>query len=352
MIEWGLGTPSPGGNPMTWRMEHNGSIAGTLLQENIKPFQLYKITVTALYQDAKGPSQHIYAYSQEMAPSHGPELHLRHIGKTWAQLEWVPEAPELGKSPLTHYTIFWTNAQDQSFSTVLNASSHGFVLRGLEPASLYHVHLMAVSQAWTTNSTSLTLMTLALEESELHILLGLFGLLVLFFCLCGAAQLCCRPRKNPLWPSVPDPAHSSLGSWVPTITAEDTFQLPSLRDPGMPPITKITVLEEEEKKPGPWESKSGPWESNDSSGTCSHPTLVQAYVLQGDPRVPATQAQPQSGTSDQVLYVQVLGSPTSPGPGHYLRCDSTQPLLGASPPAPSPMRTSGSRQAPWGPQNP
>lgn len=334
VIEWGLGTPSPGGNPMTWRMEHNGSIAGTLLQENIKPFQLYKITVTALYQDAKGPSQHIYAYSQEMAPSHGPELHLRHIGKTWAQLEWVPEAPELGKSPLTHYTIFWTNAQDQSFSTVLNASSHGFVLRGLEPASLYHVHLMAVSQAWTTNSTSLTLMTLALEESELHILLGLFGLLVLFFCLCGAAQLCCRPRKNPLWPSVPDPAHSSLGSWVPTITAEDTFQLPSLRDPGMPPITKITVLEEEEKKPGPWESKSGPWESNDSSGTCSHPTLVQAYVLQGDPRVPATQAQPQSSTSDQVLYVQVLGSPTSPGPGHYLRCDSTQPLLGGLTPSP------------------
>uniref|UniRef100_A0A8C3W9Q8 Granulocyte colony-stimulating factor receptor n=1 Tax=Catagonus wagneri TaxID=51154 RepID=A0A8C3W9Q8_9CETA len=293
VIEWGLSAPSSSGSPVTWRMEHNGSIAGTLLQENIRPFQLYKITVTPLYQDARGPSQHIYAYSQEKAPSHGPELHLRHIGKTWAQLEWVPEAPELGKSPLTHYTIFWTNAQDQSFSTVLNASSHSFVLHGLEPASLYHVHLMAVSRAWTTNSTSLTLMTLALEESELHILLGLFGLLVLFFCLCGAAQLCCRPsRKNPLWPSVPDPAHSSLGSWVPTTTAEDTFQLPSLRDPGMPPITKITVLEEEEKKPGPWES-------NDSPGTCSRPTLVQGYVLQGDPRVPATQPQPQSGTSDQ-----------------------------------------------------
>lgn len=49
------------------------------------------------------------------APSRAPELHLKHIGKTWAQLEWVPQAPELGKSPLTHYTIFWTNAQDQSF---------------------------------------------------------------------------------------------------------------------------------------------------------------------------------------------------------------------------------------------
>lgn len=27
-------------------------------------------------------------------------------------------------------------------------------------------------------------------------------------------------RKNSLWPSVPDPAHSSLGSWVPNIPAE------------------------------------------------------------------------------------------------------------------------------------
>ncbi|KAF4021979.1 hypothetical protein G4228_013243, partial [Cervus hanglu yarkandensis] len=297
-------------------------------RENIRPFQLYEITVTPLYQDTKGPSQHVYAYSQEMAPSHGPELHLRHIGKTWAQLEWVPEAPELGKSPFTHYTIFWTNTQDQSFSTVLNASTHSFVLRGLEPSSLYQVHLMAASQAGATNSTILTLMTLALEESELHIILGLFGLLVLLICLCGAAQFCCRPsRKYSLWPSVPDPAHSSLGSWVPTIAAEDIFQLPSLRDPGMPPITKITVLEEEEKKPGPWES-------NDGSGTGSLSTLVQAYVLQGDPRVPSTQPQPQSGSSDQVLYVQVLGSPTGPGPGHYLRCDSTQPLLEGLTPSP------------------
>lgn len=92
-------------------------------------------------------------------------------------------------------------------------------------------------------------------------------------------------------------------------------------------LPKITVLEEEEKK-------SGPWESNDSSGTCGLPTLVQAYVLQGDPRAPSMQPQSQSGTSDQVLYGQLLGSPTSPVPGHYIRCDSTQPLLGGLTPSP------------------
>ncbi|XP_008050548.1 granulocyte colony-stimulating factor receptor-like [Carlito syrichta] len=328
VIEWGPGAPSPSNSSKTWRMEHNGSISGTLLKENIKPFQLYEITVTSLYRDTMGRSQHIYAYSQEMAPSHAPELHLKHIGKTWAQLEWVPEPPELGKSPLTHYTIFWTNAQNQSFSTVLNASSHGFVLRGLKPGNSYHVYLMAASQAGATNSTGLTLVTFAPEGSELHILLGLFGFLLFSICLCGTAWFCCSPsRKNPLWPSVPDPAHSSLGTWVPTTMEEETFQLPSLRDLSVPPITKITVLEEEEKK-------LGPWEAGDSLMTCGLPTLVQTYVLQGDPRAVSTQPPPQSGTSNQVLYGQVLGSPTGPGPGHYVRCDSTQPLLGGLTPSP------------------
>lgn len=114
---------------------------------------------------------------------------------------------------------------------------------------------------------------------------------------------------------------------TPCLCVQEVFQLPSLWDPSMPPITKITVLEEEEKKPGPWES-------SDSSGTRGLPTLVQAYVLQGDPREPSIQPQSQSGTSDQVLYGRVLGSPTQPGPGHYIRCDSTQPLLGNLTPSP------------------
>lgn len=32
VIEWGLGPPSPSGSNKTWKMEHNGSISGTLLQ--------------------------------------------------------------------------------------------------------------------------------------------------------------------------------------------------------------------------------------------------------------------------------------------------------------------------------
>lgn len=95
----------------------------------------------------------------------------------------------------------------------------------------------------------------------------------------------------------------------------------------MAPITKIIVLEEEEKQPGPSEP-------TDSSETCTLPTLVQTYVLQGDPQSPATQLQTQPSPRDPILYGQLLGSPSGPGPGHYLRYDSTQPLLEDFTPSP------------------
>lgn len=327
LIEWGWKSPSPNSNNKTWRMEPNGNITGILLQENINPFQLYEITVAPLYPGIVGPSANVYTYSGERALPHAPELHLKHIGRTWAQVEWVPETPWLGMIPLTHYTIFWTNDQNQSFSITLNVSFHGFVLDHLEPASLYHVYLMATSRAGSSNSTGLTLMTLALETSELQVFLGLLVFLISFVSFCGTVWFCCKhSRKNFFWPNVPDPAHSSLSSWVPTVMTEEIFQLPSLWDAGMPPVTKITVLEEDKKLTN--------WDSSDNSQTSSLPTLVQAYVLQGDPRAISNQFQPSSGTNDQVLYGQVLGSPTSPEVMRYLRCDSTQPLLGGLTPSP------------------
>lgn len=36
MIEWGLGPPSPSGSNKSWKMEHNGSMSGTLLQGEVQ----------------------------------------------------------------------------------------------------------------------------------------------------------------------------------------------------------------------------------------------------------------------------------------------------------------------------
>nr|XP_023489086.1 granulocyte colony-stimulating factor receptor isoform X3 [Equus caballus] len=348
VIEWGLGPPSPSGSHQTWRMEHNGSIAGTLLQENIRPFQLYAITVTPLYQDTKGPSQLIYAYSQETAPSRAPELHLKHIGKTWAKLEWVPEAPELGKSPLTHYTIFWTNAQDQSFSTVLNASSHDFVLHGLEPASLYHVHLMAASRAGATNSTSLTLMTLALEESELHTLLGLFGLLLLFICLCGAVRLCCRPRLH-LPPSPAGRMPSGQVSQTQPTAAWAPGCLPSWRRrPSSCPAFVMPACH-----PSPrsqcWRRKrrsQGPGSPVTAQGPVASPPWSRPTCSRGTQKPLPPRPSPSLAPVTKSSTGRCWAAPQARGQGTTSAATPPSPSWGASPPAPSAMRTSGSRPAP------
>lgn len=107
---------------------------------------------------------------------------------------------------------------------------------------------------------------------------------------------------------------------------QETFQLPSFWDSSVPSITKITELEED-KKPTHWDSES--------SGNGSLPALVQAYVLQGDPTEISNQSQPPSRTGDQVLYGQVLESPTSPGVMQYIHSNSTQPLLGGLTPSPT-----------------
>ncbi|XP_027631561.1 granulocyte colony-stimulating factor receptor isoform X3 [Tupaia chinensis] len=312
VIEWGLGPPRPSSTNRTWRMERNGSITGVLLRENIRPFQLYEITVTPLYQAAVGPSQHVYTYSQETAPLRAPELHLRHIGKTWAQLEWVPKPPELGRSPFTHYTIFWTNAQNQAFSTLLNASSSGFVLHGLEPASLYHVHLMAVSRAGTTNSTGLTLMTLALA--------GRIPSGPVFQTQPTAAW---APGFPPSWRRRPSscPAcgtlacHPSPRSWC-------WRRRRRSQGPGTPATAQSSVV-------------SPLW----SRPMCSRGTQEQLSPCSPSP-IPVTKS----------FMGRCWAAPHAQGQGATSAATLPSPSWRASPPAPSPMRTSGSTPAPWGPQ--
>ncbi|XP_072466122.1 granulocyte colony-stimulating factor receptor [Notamacropus eugenii] len=332
VIEWCLAPAQEDDCNGNWKMESNGSSTGTLLDENIMPFQLYKITVSPLYHGTRGRPQHIYAYSQEKAPSHAPKLKLKHIGRTWAELEWEPGPPELGKSPITQYTVFWTNSQDEGFFIILNASSRTCILHGLAPTSMYHVHLMASNRAGSINSTDLTVVTIALEEKDINVLLILTSLFsVVFFCI--ITLICLHKNhkmKNQFWPNVPDPAHSSLGQWIPTILPGETIHLSSLRDPAMPPVSKIIVLKEEEKKPPPQTT-----ETDEEANNLPH--LVQAYILQGDPFLP----KPHPSSNSPIQYGKVMGnqgyqSQHRPSAGLYLRTDSTQPLLVDLTPSPKP----------------
>ncbi|NWV03416.1 CSF3R factor, partial [Ptilonorhynchus violaceus] len=215
VLEWQRVTAEPGHCSACWQMERNGAATTALIQDGIEPFQRYNISLYPLYESAVGVPIHTTAYSQQKAPSHAPKLHLRRISKSEAELCWEPLPVEMQNGFITSYTIFWANSIADVASATVNPSLSSFVIRGLKPSTLYKVHIMASTAAGGTNGTTLTLVTTVLDDAEIQFL---FLALALVFVLLMVLLICFQKNermKEQLWPSVPDPANSSLGKWVP-----------------------------------------------------------------------------------------------------------------------------------------
>ncbi|KAJ7417251.1 granulocyte colony-stimulating factor receptor [Willisornis vidua] len=243
VLEWQQVTSEPSHCSACWQMERNGAATAALIQYGIEPFQQYNISLYPLYKDAIGIPIHTTAYSQQKAPSHAPKLHLRRISKSEAELCWEPLPVEMQNGFLTSYTIFWANGIAGVASATVNPSLSSFVIRGLKPSTPYKVHIMASTVAGGTNGTSLTLVTTVLDETEIQFL---FLTLALVFFLLILLLICFQKNermKEQLWPSVPDPANSSLGKWVPAALPQEPLLVLAAREPGPAAISTVTVLE-------------------------------------------------------------------------------------------------------------
>ncbi|NXB36305.1 CSF3R factor, partial [Eulacestoma nigropectus] len=251
VLEWQRVTAEPGHCSACWQMERDRAATTALIQDGIEPFQRYNISLYPLYEGTVGMPVHTTAYSQQKAPSHAPKLHLRRISKSEAELCWEPLPVEMQNGFITSYTIFWANSIANVASATMNPSLSSFVIRGLKPSTLYKVHIMASTAAGSTNGTSLTLVTTVLDDTEIQFLfltLGLIFVLLMVLLICFQKN---ERMKEQLWPSVPDPANSSLGKWVPAAVPQEPLQVLAGREPGPAAISTVTVLEVEPgKQPG------------------------------------------------------------------------------------------------------
>ncbi|NXW63661.1 CSF3R factor, partial [Eurystomus gularis] len=228
IVEWQRVSSEPGHCSACWQMEQDGATTTALIHGGIEPFQRYNISVYPLYKDAIGVPIHTAAYSKQKAPSYAPKLHLKSISKSDAKLCWDPVPVEVQNGFITNYTIFWANSTAEVSSAAVDPSRNSFVIQALKPSTLYKVHIMASTAAGSTNGTSLTLVTMVLDDIELQFLfftLGLIFVLLIFLLICFQKN---GRVKQQFWPSVPDPANSSLGKWVP---AELQEVRPGLRLP-------------------------------------------------------------------------------------------------------------------------
>ncbi|XP_053820566.1 granulocyte colony-stimulating factor receptor isoform X2 [Vidua chalybeata] len=281
VLEWQRVTAEPGHCSACWQMERDGTATTALIQDGIEPFQRYNISLYPLYEGTVGVPVHTTAYSQQKAPSHAPKLHLKRISKSEAELCWEPLPVEVQNGFITSYTIFWASSITGTASATVNPSLSSFAIRGLKPSTLYKVHIMASTAAGSTNGTSLTLVTTVLDDTEIQLLflsLGLVfvGLMVLLICFQKNERM-----KEQLWPSVPDPANSSLGKWVPAAVPQEPLPVLAAREPGPAAISTVTVLEGEPgKQPGKERPALG----------AAPPALPRPYVRQEGPGEPVQYA--------------------------------------------------------------
>ncbi|KAF1569917.1 UNVERIFIED_CONTAM: Granulocyte colony-stimulating factor receptor, partial [Eudyptes pachyrhynchus] len=342
VLEWQRVSSEPGRCSACWQMERDGAATAALIRDGIEPFQRYNISVYPLYKDTIGVPSNITAYSKQKAPSYAPKLHLKSISKSSAELCWDPVPVEMQNGFITSYTIFWANSTAEVSSATVNPSLSSFVIRELKPSTLYKVHIMASTAAGGTNGTSLTLVTIVLDDIEIQFLfltLGLIFVLLILLLICFQKN---GRVKQQFWPSIPDPANSSLGKWVPAEPQQEPLQVPSVREPGLATISAVTVLERAAgKQPSAW----GKEPATTTAGT--FPALPQPYVRQEGPGMPgrgraaAEPCQgPPGGSGETVQYARVVGDGYK-GQQHalprlYLRSSSTQPLLLDPSPSPKP----------------
>ncbi|XP_074832155.1 granulocyte colony-stimulating factor receptor [Carettochelys insculpta] len=355
ILEWYQpALPGPASHSMSWQLERNRSATKALLQGNIEPFQQYNISVYPLYADMVGLPRHAAAYSKEKAPTCAPTLHLTRVSKSHAELCWDPIPIEMQNGFITNYTIFWTSPTREELCAVVNSSFTTFTLRGLVPSTMYKVHIMASTAAGSTNSTTLTLVTSALDETELQYLLLSFGLL----CALLITLIVCfqknRRVKNQFWPSVPDPANSSLSKWVPADLQQETLQTAGVREPGLVTISDVMVLEKGAEKKAPLWGKTDPL----PAVAGSFPALPTSYIQASSSSPSSSHSSPgearpgsyvNGGGAVQYATVvtdgyrgqhQQLPSPL------YLWSDSTQPLLSEPTPSPKPYENLWFHRAP------
>uniref|UniRef100_A0ACB8FQW6 Uncharacterized protein n=2 Tax=Sphaerodactylus townsendi TaxID=933632 RepID=A0ACB8FQW6_9SAUR len=316
----------------SWTKLRNGEEKQVLVQENIEPYQRYLISIYPLYEDGVGMPQSTEAYTRQKAPSESPQLHPGAISKTTAQLLWDPIPLELRNGFITSYTIFWISPNDDMSSAVVNSSVNSFTITDLKPMTMYKVHIMASTVAGSTNGTSLMLYTKGTDDfSFAYLLIGLLLVMLIVLVICFENS---KRMKMQFWPSVPDPANSSLGKWAPAVLQEEALLDNRLGELGSIIIPAILVLEKDKKKclsaekseksDPPVPLSDGPW--SDASN-------ANAALPSGTPK-PAS----RMNGSESVQYARVFldsyhrqeEAPSS----LYLRSNSTQPLLGDVTPSP------------------
>ncbi|EHH26504.1 hypothetical protein EGK_16498 [Macaca mulatta] len=187
----------------------------TIQQDKLKPFWCYNISVYPMLHDKVGEPYSIQAYAKEGIPSKGPETKVENIGVKTVTITWKEIPKSERKGIICNYTIFYQAEGGKGFSKTVNSSILQYGLESLKRKTSYTVRVMASTSAGGINGTSINFKTLSFSVFEIILITSLIGGGLLILIILTVAYGLKKPNKltHLCWPSVPNPAESSIATW-------------------------------------------------------------------------------------------------------------------------------------------
>ncbi|KAL1783030.1 interleukin-6 receptor subunit beta [Sigmodon hispidus] len=315
-----------------WQQEddvnhHNGSLLES---------KCYLITVTPVFTNGPGSSESVKAYLKQAAPSRGPTVRTKKVGKNEAVLEWDQLPVDDQNGFIRNYSISYRSIFGNEIVVNVDSSYTEYTLSSLSSDTLYMVRMAAYTDEGGKDGPEFTFTTPKFAQGEIEAIVVPVCLAFLLTTLLGVL-FCFNKRdliKKHIWPNVPDPSKSHIAQWSPHTPPRHNFNSKDqMYSDGNFTDVSVVEIEASNKKPCPDDLKSLDLFKKDKISAEGHSSGIGGSSCMSSSRPSISSSEDQESaqsTASTVQYSTVVHSGyrhQGPSVQVFSRSESTQPLL-------------------------
>ncbi|KAM4875991.1 interleukin-6 receptor subunit beta [Thomomys bottae] len=318
-----------------WQQEE-GTVRSTYLRGNLKESICYLITVIPVYMNGPGSPESTKAYLKQAAPSKGPTVRTKKVGKNEAVLQWDRLPVDDQNGFIRNYTIFYKSSIGNETVVNVDSSHTEYTLSSLTSDTLYMVRMAAYTDEGGKDGPEFTFTTPKFAQGEIEAIVVPVCLAFLLTTLLGVL-FCFNKRdliKKHIWPNVPDPSKSHIAQWSPHTPPRHNFSSKEqMYSDGNFTDVSVVEIEANDKKPFPEDLKSLDLFKKENPSTEGHSSGIGGSSCMSSSRPSISSGdenESSQNTASTVQYSTVVHSGYRhqvPSVQVFSRSESTQPLL-------------------------
>ncbi|XP_023481030.1 interleukin-6 receptor subunit beta isoform X2 [Equus przewalskii] len=270
------------------------------------------------------------------APSKGPTVRTKKVGKNEAVLEWDQLPVDVQNGFIRNYTIFYRTIIGNETAVNVDSSHTEYTLSSLTSDTLYMVRMAAYTDEGGKYGPEFTFTTPKFAQGEIEAIVVPVCLAFLLTTLLGVL-FCFNKRdliKKHIWPNVPDPSKSHIAQWSPHTPPRHNFNpKDQMYSDGNFTDVSVVEIEANDRKPFTEDLKSLELFKKEKISTEGHSSGIGGSSCMSSSRPSISSSdenESAQNTSSTVQYSTVVHSGYRhqvPSVQVFSRSESTQPLL-------------------------